>query len=235
MTAARPVAASSPTERLWEPAAWWAGITVVVLWVQQVAYRATYQGIARWTDLLPGQFLPFQGRVAWDSGLYLRVAERGYRVDEGLEAGFPAYSLAIRWTTPLFGDPQAAGVALTLVFGLGAALVLWLQSHQPCALLGREKPARQGGRQHRPLRPLQIHTDRLRRPSHEQLITAVAEAHMTEPRSHLRRLPRGAVERHPLRRHRPQPSQQLAQQAATGGIARAAAGGQPLTPTAFLR
>jgi len=130
VTAAPQPGAVAPWARLWEPAAWWAGLTVVVLWVQQVAYRATYQGIARWTDLLPGQFLPFQGRVAWDSGLYLRVAERGYRVEEGLEAGFPAYSLAIRWTTPLFGDPQAAGVALTLVFGLGAALLLWVWTGQ---------------------------------------------------------------------------------------------------------
>ncbi len=116
--------------RLWEPVAWWAGITSVVLWVQQVAYRANYEGLSTWTDWLPGRFLPFAGRVAWDSGLYLRVAERGYRVEEGLEAGFPAYSLAIRWTTPVLGDPQAAGVALTLVCSLGTALLLWVWTTQ---------------------------------------------------------------------------------------------------------
>ncbi|MFM7062602.1 MAG: hypothetical protein ACKO04_03790 [Actinomycetes bacterium] len=118
------------TARLWEPAAWWAGITAVVMWVQQVAYRADYQGLTRWTDWLPGQYLPFQGRVAWDAGLYLRVAERGYRVEEGLEAGFPAYALAIRWTSPIFGDAPGTGVALTLLSSLAAALLLWVWAGQ---------------------------------------------------------------------------------------------------------
>ena len=121
---------SAVTARLWEPAAWWVGITLVVLWVQQVAYRATYQGLQRWTDLLPGRYAPYQGRVAWDAGLYLRVAEHGYRKVEGLEAGFPAYSLAIRWTTGLFGEAQNAGVVLTLLCGLGAALLLWVWTGQ---------------------------------------------------------------------------------------------------------
>ena len=121
---------SAPATRLWEPAAWWAGITVVVLWVQQVAYRATYQGLHRWSDWLPGRYAAYQGRVAWDSGLYLRVAEHGYRTSEQLEAGFPAYSLAIRWTTGLFGEAQNAGVVLTLLCGLGAALLLWVWTGQ---------------------------------------------------------------------------------------------------------
>ena len=103
----------------------WACVALVLLWVQQVAFDIVYRGAHGLGALLPTEWHAYAGRIAWDSGLYLRVAEFGYRPGEGLEPGFPAYALAIRALHAVGVDLQTAAVLLSLVFGLTATLLFW--------------------------------------------------------------------------------------------------------------
>ena len=103
----------------------WCGVALVVNWVQQVTYHATHPpGGGRFRPL-PGWFEASAGRIAWDAGLYLRVAQYGYRPAEQLEAGFPAYALAIRSGRMLGMDPQTAAVLVSMASGLAAAVLCW--------------------------------------------------------------------------------------------------------------
>lgn len=103
----------------------WAVCALAVNWVQQVIYRIDVIGYLGASSLLPGRFAPFAGRIAWDSGLYLRVAQFGYRRSEGLEAGFPLYALLIRWTHGIFGGYQWAAVLISMASGLAATVLFW--------------------------------------------------------------------------------------------------------------
>jgi hypothetical protein len=112
--------------RLGEPVVAWAVMAVAINWVQQVSYHATHPAGAGRFRLLPGWFEPAAGRIAWDAGLYLRVAEYGYRRAEQLEAGFPAYALAIRALRGLGVDLQTAAVVVSMASGLAAAVLCWI-------------------------------------------------------------------------------------------------------------
>ncbi|MFM7069611.1 MAG: hypothetical protein ACKOYM_09145 [Actinomycetes bacterium] len=119
-----PDSADEPRRR-WEPVGAYVALCAVVMALQQVAYRGAHGGLNSWRDWMPGGFVAHQGRVAWDSGLYLRVAERGYRLGEGLEAGFPGYALAIRLLSHLGLGSASAGVVVTVVSGCGVAVLFW--------------------------------------------------------------------------------------------------------------
>ncbi|MFZ4517407.1 MAG: hypothetical protein ACOYOP_03400 [Microthrixaceae bacterium] len=103
----------------------WFLVAAALNWIQQVAWRWSAFGWSGTTTLLPGRFQPFAGRIAWDAGLYLRVAEHGYRLAEGLEAGFPGYALAIRAVHSLGVDWGTAAVLVSMASGLAVALLAW--------------------------------------------------------------------------------------------------------------
>jgi len=103
----------------------WACVAVAILWVQQVAFEITYRGARGLGALVPSEWHAYAGRIGWDSGVYLRIAEYGYRPEDGLEAGFPAYGLAIRALHAVGLDIQTAAVLLSLAFGLAATLLFW--------------------------------------------------------------------------------------------------------------
>lgn len=103
----------------------WFLVAVLINWVQQVAWRWSELGWSGVGTLVPGRFDPTAGRIAWDAGLYLRVAERGYRLAEGLEAGFPGYALAIRVVHSLGADWGTAAVLVSMASGLAVALLAW--------------------------------------------------------------------------------------------------------------
>ncbi|MFN8018568.1 MAG: hypothetical protein U0P45_10635 [Acidimicrobiales bacterium] len=66
------------------------------------------------------------GRVAYDAGIYLRIASHGYEPGRDLEAAFPGYALAIRWTSAATGWSTAtSAVAIATAAGLVAALACW--------------------------------------------------------------------------------------------------------------
>jgi len=62
----------------------------------------------------------------WDGWWYVGIARRGYlafgRHVQTPAAFFPAFPLLMRLVSPAVGGPLAAGVALSLAFGLGAAV-----------------------------------------------------------------------------------------------------------------
>lgn len=103
----------------------WFVVAAVLNWVAQAAWRWSEVGWSGPRSLLPGGFEPAAGRIAWDAGLYLRVAERGYRLSEGLEAGFPGYALAIRAVHALGLGYGGAAVVVSMVAGLAVALLAW--------------------------------------------------------------------------------------------------------------
>lgn len=89
---------------------------------------------------LYGGFGPFRAHTwtSFDSPIYLQIAEHGYQVwdcpqaeiDQGAKAcgtvgWFPVYPALIAPLIALGMDPEAAGVAVSLVFWLAMLLVLW--------------------------------------------------------------------------------------------------------------
>lgn len=108
-----------------EPVLGWFVVAATLNWVQQVAWRWSETGWSGAASLLPGGFEPAAGRIAWDAGLYLRVAENGYRLSEGLEAGFPGYALAIRAVHALGAGWGEAAVLVSMASGLAVALLAW--------------------------------------------------------------------------------------------------------------
>ncbi len=114
----------SAAARWIEPLVGWAAAALLLDRVLRVAHHAA----TGWSDLGPalwGWFDPLGGRIAWDSGLYLRVAEAGYRPEEGLVAGFPGYALAIRAIDSLGVSPQTAAVLVSALSGLATTLLFW--------------------------------------------------------------------------------------------------------------
>ena len=67
--------------------------------------------------------------VAWDSIHFISIAQHGYNSTGTTccdQAFFPGYPLAIRALTPLFGDARIAALAIPVVAGAVAAMLLWL-------------------------------------------------------------------------------------------------------------
>ncbi len=102
----------------------WVVVAVLLDRVLRIAHHvATGWGGA--TSAVTGWFDPLGGRIAWDAGLYLRVAEVGYRPEEGLVAGFPGYALAIRAVATTGVGLQTAAVLVAAGSGLAATLLFW--------------------------------------------------------------------------------------------------------------
>lgn len=129
----RPARRARPTAPPWtwgdvaRPALVWAAITLVLVRIQEL----TWPGGRAIRSLGPVDLIRLpvaidDGRAAFDSGVYMQVAEHGYRLSENLEAGFPGYSLAMRATAAITGlRPVDAGVVLSSLFGLAIAVLLW--------------------------------------------------------------------------------------------------------------
>jgi len=66
--------------------------------------------------------------VVWDSTYFLSIAQHGYN-STGVtccdQAFFPGYPLTIRALTPLVGDARVAALAIPIVAGAVAAMLLW--------------------------------------------------------------------------------------------------------------
>jgi Mannosyltransferase (PIG-V) len=66
--------------------------------------------------------------VAWDSIHFISIAQHGYNSTGATccdQAFFPGYPLAIRALTPLLGDARLAALAIPIVAGAVAAMLLW--------------------------------------------------------------------------------------------------------------
>ena len=66
--------------------------------------------------------------LAWDSAHFISIAQHGYNPTGTTccdQAFFPGYPLAIRALTPLFGDVRIAALAIPVVAGAVAAMLLW--------------------------------------------------------------------------------------------------------------
>lgn len=73
------------------------------------------------------------GWAQWDSGWYHRIAAHGYSYTVGQQstvAFFPAYPLVVRGARLLIDDPYLAGIAVTFLAGLGAAVLFaaWVRA-----------------------------------------------------------------------------------------------------------
>lgn len=66
--------------------------------------------------------------IVWDSAHFVSIAQHGYNFSGTTccdQAFFPGYPLSIRSLTPLFGDPRVAALAIPIVAGAVAAMLLW--------------------------------------------------------------------------------------------------------------
>jgi len=66
--------------------------------------------------------------IKWDSDYFVGIARHGYNSTAATccdQAFFPGYPLTIRALTPLFGDARIAALAVSLVAGAVAAMLLW--------------------------------------------------------------------------------------------------------------
>jgi hypothetical protein len=103
----------------------WSAMALIVNRVQEVAYRITREGTPfRWS-LVMDTAISVRGKVSWDSGLYLAIANEGYVRGAEREAAFPGYALAIRCLTRLTHDDVVAAVLISAAGGLLATVAFW--------------------------------------------------------------------------------------------------------------
>jgi hypothetical protein len=109
--------------------------TRLVLWLVALFAQATTQpsrnpGADMWDDPSLTASLPepwsaiFGVWARWDAVWFLRIAEDGYRSQEGAPAFFPLYPLAERTLGAAVGGPLVAGVLISLVASLAAFYLL---------------------------------------------------------------------------------------------------------------
>lgn len=122
---------------LWRPLAIFAVSRAVTLVAALVAATVA----ARFGDDLmtdkpfpdpPTGHLTLRALGGWDGGWYARIADMGYPASAGVGkpnpefAFFPLFPLSIRGLSALTGlSSTATGVALSMLFGFGAAVLLW--------------------------------------------------------------------------------------------------------------
>jgi hypothetical protein len=104
----------------------WVGIrTGMWLWMLGMAWLSGFEAARRASDPV-GWGL---GRlIAWDAGHYIRIVENGYNANGATccdQVFFPGYPLAVRAMTPLFLDVRIAALAVPVVAGTIAAMLLW--------------------------------------------------------------------------------------------------------------
>lgn len=104
----------------------WIAISFIVTRVQQAAYAAAHGQSVLSTEVLLGLPLSEFGRVAWDSGNFLTIAEFGYGKADWLAASFPGYPLVIRFVSMILGGNLSTGaVVASGAAGLCSALLFW--------------------------------------------------------------------------------------------------------------
>ncbi|HWI02698.1 MAG TPA: hypothetical protein VNT52_02565, partial [Acidimicrobiales bacterium] len=125
-------AASAGGPRAWQAAAVFVAIAAVLYLVMGVVAPRLPE--ASGLRLAPAFTGPewLAGWAQWDSGWYHRIASEGYSYVAGQQstvAFFPAYPLAVRAARVLVDDPYLAGIAVTFLAGLGAAVLFaaWLR------------------------------------------------------------------------------------------------------------
>ena len=104
----------------------WVGIrTGIWLWMLGVARFSGVDAGRRASD--PAGWV-LDRLIVWDSTYFVRIAQHGYNSPGTSccdQAFFPGYPLTIRALTPLFGDARIAALAIPLVAGAVAAMLLW--------------------------------------------------------------------------------------------------------------
>ncbi|MCI0394030.1 MAG: hypothetical protein L0332_23210 [Chloroflexi bacterium] len=140
-------------------ARWWAWlVTARWLWVPAVAFAVTRLGIALVAyvaapilvdapapppyHIRPDNVLLDTFGSRWDTGFYLSIAEEGYRyrdVTLPSVAFFPLYPLLIRAVSAVVGDSLVAGLLVSNLALLGAAILLYrlVDEEYGAALAGR--------------------------------------------------------------------------------------------------
>jgi hypothetical protein len=106
--------------------AMWIGIrTGIWVWMIGTAWVSGVDAARRASD--PAAWV-LDRLVAWDSTHFIDIAQRGYNSTGSTccdQAFFPGYPLTIRALTPLFGDVRIAALAIPVVAGAVAAMLLW--------------------------------------------------------------------------------------------------------------
>lgn len=106
--------------------AMWVGIrTGVWLWMLGAAWLSGIDAGGRDSD--PAGWV-LDRLVSWDSTYFVSIAQHGYNPGGGTccdQAFFPGYPLAIRALTPIFGEARTTALAIAIVAGAVAAMVLW--------------------------------------------------------------------------------------------------------------
>jgi 4-amino-4-deoxy-L-arabinose transferase-like glycosyltransferase len=106
--------------------AMWVGIrTAIWLWMLGTAWLSGVDAGRRVND--PVGWV-VDRLIKWDSDYFVGIAQHGYNSTGATccdQAFFPGYPLTIRALTPLFGDARIAALALPLVAGAVAAMLLW--------------------------------------------------------------------------------------------------------------
>ena len=112
----------------------WALPVAVYAGVLAVLVLVSWQTIAR-GDGVVGNAVAFRGDgvlgglARYDGGWYHHISQFGYRYHRpGIQspvAFFPGYPLAMRYTGSVIGDNALAGILVTVVCGLGVAVLFW--------------------------------------------------------------------------------------------------------------
>src|ERR1035437_2411921 len=106
--------------------AMWIGIrTGIWVWMIGTAWVSGVDAARRASD--PAAWV-LDRLIAWDSTHFIDIAQRGYNSTGSTcceQAFFPGYPLTIRALTPLFGDVRIAALAIPVVAGAVAAMLLW--------------------------------------------------------------------------------------------------------------
>jgi hypothetical protein len=106
-------------------AMWIAIRTGIWFWMLGTAWLSGVDAGRRVSD--PAAWV-FDRLLVWDSSYFIRIAEHGYNSTGTMccdQAFFPGYPLTIRALTPLFGDARIAALAIPMVAGAAAAMLLW--------------------------------------------------------------------------------------------------------------
>src|SRR3712207_5416405 len=98
--------------------AFWVGAALALLWAPLRSDFPPFRAYDARTDLL---FLTF---AQWDSGWFLRIADRGYDIP-ATSAFFPLYPLVTRAVGFVLGSTVVAGVLVSLVAAADGAVLVW--------------------------------------------------------------------------------------------------------------
>ena len=127
--------AATPRVGPWQQARANGALGVIVMWVGiRAGVWLWMLGVARFSGVDAGRRTSdpagwvLDRLIVWDSTYFVGIAQHGYNSSGTSccdQAFFPGYPLAIRALTPLFGEARIAALAIPLVAGAVAAMLLW--------------------------------------------------------------------------------------------------------------